>query len=71
MQFPGGIDVIVSRVKEYFDLDAIYSNRLVFENDVLVKGTAVVNPHEKGLFPKRYCDVLYCNSLDEMSFPMK
>ncbi len=50
----GGIDVIVSRVKEYFDLDAIYSNRLVFENDVLVKGTAVVNPHEKGLFLEKY-----------------
>ncbi|MCL4447324.1 MAG: HAD-IB family phosphatase [Thermoplasmatales archaeon] len=50
----GGIDVIVSKVGQYFDLDKIYSNALVFKNDVLVGGTAVVNPHEKGLFLEKY-----------------
>ncbi len=50
----GGIDVIVSKVEQYFDLDEIYSNALVFENDVLVGGTAVVNPHEKGAFLEKY-----------------
>ncbi len=50
----GGIDVIVSKVKEYFELDSVYSNALVFENDVLVRGTAVVNPHEKGTFLEKY-----------------
>jgi phosphoserine phosphatase len=50
----GGIDVIVRKVGEYFALDEIYSNALVFKNDVLVGGTAVVNPHEKGLFLEKY-----------------
>ena len=50
----GGIDVIVSKVKEYFDLDEIYSNKLVFHDDTLIGGSAVVNPHEKGLFLEKY-----------------
>ncbi|MEM0135803.1 MAG: HAD-IB family phosphatase [Thermoplasmatales archaeon] len=50
----GGIDVIVSKVNDYFDLDKIYSNALVFRNDILIGGSAVVNPHEKGLFLKKY-----------------
>lgn len=50
----GGIDVIVSKVNEYFDLDEIYSNKLVFRNDTLIGGSAVVNPHEKGLFLGKY-----------------
>ncbi|MCL5874702.1 MAG: HAD-IB family phosphatase [Candidatus Thermoplasmatota archaeon] len=50
----GGIDVIVKKVGDYFALDEIYSNALVFKNDVLVGGTAVVNPHEKGLFLEKF-----------------
>ncbi|MCL5789693.1 MAG: HAD-IB family phosphatase [Candidatus Thermoplasmatota archaeon] len=50
----GGIDVIVNKVDEYFSLDEIYSNALVFKDDILVGGTAVVNPHEKGLFLEKY-----------------
>ncbi len=50
----GGIDVIVSKVKEYFELDEVYSNRLVFRDGVLVGGKAVVNPHQKGLFLEKY-----------------
>jgi phosphoserine phosphatase len=54
MAISGGIDVIVSKVRDYFDLDAIYSNSLVFKNDILVGGKAVVNPHEKGIFLEKY-----------------
>lgn len=50
----GGIDVIVSEVVKYFDLDEIYSNTLVFKNDILVGGNAVVNPHEKGTFLDKF-----------------
>lgn len=50
----GGIDVIVSKVGDYFSLDEIYSNALIFENDVLVGGSAVVNPHQKGLFLEKF-----------------
>jgi phosphoserine phosphatase len=50
----GGIDVIVSKVGDYFGLDEVYSNSLVFKDDVLVGGKAVVNPHEKGVFLEKY-----------------
>ena len=50
----GGIDVIVSKAREYFDLDDIYSNALVFEKDLLKGGKAIVNPHEKGRFLEKY-----------------
>lgn len=50
----GGVDIIVSRIRDYFNLDEIYSNVLVFENDILSGGKAVVNPYEKGRFLKKF-----------------
>lgn len=50
----GGIDVIISKVSKYFQLDQIYSNVLLFDRDILVGGKAVVNPYEKGKFLKKH-----------------
>lgn len=50
----GGVDVIVARVNDYFPLDEVYSNVLIFENEMLSRGKAVVNPYDKGTFLKKF-----------------
>ncbi len=50
----GGVDVIISKASKYFKLDEVYSNVLVFDDDVLVGGRAVVNPYDKGKFLRKH-----------------
>lgn len=50
----GGIDILVERVKDFFPLEEIHANHLVFSNGKLVGGIASVNPEMKGAILKRY-----------------
>ena len=50
----GGIDVLVARIKDFYPIDQIYSNKLVFENNRLVGGKAEVEPQRKGIILSKF-----------------
>lgn len=50
----GGVDVIVNRIYDFFPLNEVYSNRLVFSNGYLVGGEALVEPSQKGKILRKY-----------------
>lgn len=50
----GGVDVIVSKINDYFSMDEVHSNALVFKGDKLFCGRAVVDPYAKGVFLRKF-----------------
>lgn len=50
----GGIDLLVERVKEFYPIEEIHSNRLLFSQGKLVGSSAEVSPEMKGKILSRY-----------------
>ncbi|MCL5681418.1 MAG: HAD-IB family phosphatase [Candidatus Thermoplasmatota archaeon] len=50
----GGVDRIVERAKDFYPLDEVYSNKLVFKDGYLIGGNALVEPSQKGKILRRY-----------------
>ncbi len=50
----GGVDVIVNKIKDFYPIEVIYSNKLIFKNGYLVGGEALVEPSQKGKILRGY-----------------
>jgi phosphoserine phosphatase len=50
----GGVDVIVNRIMDFYPIDDIHSNKLIFNNGYLVGGKAYVEPSQKGKILRSY-----------------
>ncbi len=50
----GGIDVLVERIKDFYPIDKIYANKLIFQNNMLIGGKAEVEPEKKGIILSKF-----------------
>ncbi|MGC8726816.1 MAG: HAD-IB family phosphatase [Thermoplasmata archaeon] len=50
----GGVDIIVNRIKDFYPIDDVHSNKLIFKDGYLVGGKAYVEPSQKGKILRSY-----------------
>ncbi len=50
----GGVDVIVNRIRDFYPIDEVHSNKLIFMDGYLVGGRAYVEPSQKGRILRSY-----------------